>query len=315
MTEPKIHSAKNFDPANYTYIGHVYIGTNEEADAALNDGWDEDVKAAWEALESSDKHRAITQEHRATSWACDHCGTEFKYGAVYQHSSGEVIFVGHICSNEAFGYNSKAEYNYARLQKRIQATKARLKLRAVAQAFLSERPSLKADFEYRGQHPIIADIESKLLQYGSLSEKQIAFVHRLVDQVKNREVEKKRREAEGKLSNHVGTVGERIEITATIVMIKSYEKAYSFNKWDTQGTITKLVDDNGNQFIYFNDIKTKELHAVDARMNTPSFEDTDKGDKVCFRAMVKEHSEYQGTKQTILKRASKAVLLARGINH
>ena len=85
-------------------------------------------------------------------------------------------------------------------------------------------------------------------------------------------------EAKRSKSIHVGEVGQRIVIETTITFSKGFEGFY--------GTtfINSLEDADGNVFIY--------------RGNKLG----DAGELVCLKATIKEHSEYNGVKQTIINR-------------
>lgn len=82
------------------------------------------------------------------------------------------------------------------------------------------------------------------------------------------------------VSQHVGTVGERIEFAATIAYVFTKEAtAYSAGY-----TINKLRDAAGNLYVYFG----KPLGAV--------------GDAIKVRATIKRHDERDGIKTTAINR-------------
>lgn len=91
--------------------------------------------------------------------------------------------------------------------------------------------------------------------------------------------EKARKEA-ASTSSHIGQVGERLELTLTVTHINSH--------WGNYGEtfITKLVDEDGNQFTWFTN-----KHLVI-------------GAKYTGKATIKKHEEYRGVAQTVITRYS-----------
>lgn len=91
--------------------------------------------------------------------------------------------------------------------------------------------------------------------------------------------------AEGKGSQHVGTVGERREFKLTITNIRPYEGNYGLVY------ITKLVDDDGNEFTWF-----------------ASKEPGEEGKTYNITATIKKHDEFRGVPQTHITRGKVAPL-------
>jgi hypothetical protein len=102
-----------------------------------------------------------------------------------------------------------------------------------------------------------------------------------------------------KVSEWIGTVGEKMKLTdLEIVHIGGYEGGYGWV------TIYKLKDKDGNVFTKFGVIgpkfivkKADVLNREDDMMYV--------GDVVSATVDIKDHTEYQGTKQTVLGRFSK----------
>lgn len=88
-------------------------------------------------------------------------------------------------------------------------------------------------------------------------------------------------------SQYVGQVGERLDLVVTFKKRSTYEIP-SYAGWgtDTVG-INVFRDDAGNCFIW---------------KSTSAFFNIAEGSQVRLRGTVKEHSDYKGTKQTILQR-------------
>lgn len=83
-------------------------------------------------------------------------------------------------------------------------------------------------------------------------------------------------------SNHIGSVGSRITIKAKIVMVKEFE-GQKFHYYDSGvRTITRLVSD-GNDIVYFGYLGDKDA-------------------EIEMKCTIKDHSEYNGNKQTVISR-------------
>lgn len=84
-------------------------------------------------------------------------------------------------------------------------------------------------------------------------------------------------------SEHVGNIGDKYEDTVTLVKIHTYETHFSY--YGELNYIYKFVDKNGNTIIW----KT-------------SCKDLEEGKAYQIKGKIKEHSEYNGDKQTVLTR-------------
>ena len=81
-------------------------------------------------------------------------------------------------------------------------------------------------------------------------------------------------------SAYVGAIGDRIQIEATVKFCMGFDGFYGTTYINT------MVDAAGNIFVY----KGKRLAS--------------KGDTICLKATIKDHSDYKGAKQTVLSRPS-----------
>ena len=88
-------------------------------------------------------------------------------------------------------------------------------------------------------------------------------------------------------SQYVGNVGDRLDLEVTFIKRFTYEIP-SFRGLGTDYmAINTFKDDEGNCFIW---------------KSTRAYFNVAEGSKVRLRGTVKEHSEYKGTKQTMLQR-------------
>lgn len=108
------------------------------------------------------------------------------------------------------------------------------------------------------------------------------------------------------MSEYVGTIGGKVDAEVKLVNIFEYTD-YKFSYYGTTHYIYTMVDGKGNVYVW----KSTAIMAV--VMKDDSLKDRcfirkgdsyfiRKGDVIHLRASVKEHSEYKGTKQTVLTR-------------
>jgi hypothetical protein len=176
---------------------------------------------------SSEKHvRAAGLAVFGGAGRCGVCGAHFVYGSMFKHSSGELVHMGHDCADK-YGamYDSSAwEIENGRTRAALAKVIARAQNDKERQAFLDANPGLEADLAV--EHRIITDIAAKFTTYRSLSEKQVALVRKLAEEVRNPRpvVEEKR----------IGAIlGKGVEFEGVIVSAKAHEGDY--------GTTWKMV--------------------------------------------------------------------------
>lgn len=105
---------------------------------------------------------------------------------------------------------------------------------------------------------------------------------------RNAEIEEARAKEEAlkARSNYVGSVGDKLEIRATLTDKITYEKENFYGYGMIDSHIYKFIDSEGNIFSWF----------------TGSSIEANKGDAVTLKATVKKHNNYNGAKETILTR-------------
>ena len=180
MTRNDIHSPSNFKPQDYTvvdYFGYIMVPNMDQRDGEgpmIQEPYGEGAMAYYESEDrSGNPHRDLNQ--------CDLCGQRFVHGAVLEHKDGDVITVGGICMAGIAGVPALTEG-----QKLFRVKKQQREAQRVAdiRRTLAENPginrALKAD------HYITRDLRAKLIQWGSLSEKQVALAFKLEKDIANR---------------------------------------------------------------------------------------------------------------------------------
>ncbi len=152
--------------------------------------------------------------HSADIDRCDLCGADHGTGAVYQHvPSGDMLSIGWRCAEKV---ELVAHFNHVSNIKADLRQRALLradKRRKTAQLFVWARENRELLPLLRTDHYIVRDIRAKLISsgvaWGGLTDKQVALLRKLAD-------------AASEL--HVPVphpMGERVEITGTIVSIKT----------------------------------------------------------------------------------------------
>ncbi len=131
---------------------------------------------------------------------------------------------------------------------------------------------------YTGTNRFFASLQSQLSRKGALSEAQVAAGNNAFQRDAEQGTERAEKAKRDSGSEHVGTVGERRLFTVTVEVVLTFNSMYGY--WFLN--ICRDADDN-----------------VIVYKGSKPF---DKGSKIIMKATVKEHGEYQGTKQTIVSR-------------
>lgn len=106
------------------------------------------------------------------------------------------------------------------------------------------------------------------------------------------------------ISQYVGKVGERLELTLTVKFSAHFEvPAYGGFGTDTM-YVHNMVDDNGNVFVW------KTSTTLYKKLADGSYQVAEKGDKVVIKGTIKNHSEYKDEKQTELTRCKTMNIIA-----
>lgn len=247
MTRTDTHRVSIADPAEYENIGD-FDNHHEDGYCWIADGFhDKDT------FEGNYERRG----------RCDHCGAgPLRYGAIFYHAPTDTtIVVGLTCAAK-LGMKSKSEYQAQREAKARREERERRETAEAFEATLTDEaraaiemireairtPYVDEDgndtgwrFKYpalRGDNPAF-DILHKLNRYGSLSEKQVAFLVRTKE--RNDEWTAERKAKEAALEDAPKLAEGRQTIEGKVVSIKDGENDYGY--W-----IKMLVEtDEGNR--------------------------------------------------------------------
>jgi len=116
---------------------------------------------------------------------CDHCGTFFKYGAIFKNKdTGEHCVVGHVCATNTLNLTAN-EFMNKKMRRTVEMIKTKLK----GDAFLASLMSNRRDI-LSWSHYIVTDIRKRFRQYGYCSVKQWSLVKKIVAEDIEREAAK-----------------------------------------------------------------------------------------------------------------------------
>lgn len=147
---------------------------------------------------------------------CSVCGACYIYGDVWRHEpTGEHIHIGHDCAEKYRMLTDRSAFELSLGRARQAAAVQVIKQQNAEEraAFLAKHPGLEADLEV--EHRIIADIRARFQQYRTMSDKQVALVRKLANEVRNPRV----REEE----KHVPAPTGRVKFQGVVVSSKSVE--------------------------------------------------------------------------------------------
>lgn len=102
------------------------------------------------------------------------------------------------------------------------------------------------------------------------------------------------------MSTYIGTVGQKISTEVKLTNVYEY-KDYKFSYYGATHFIYTMKDAEDNVLVW----KTTSVMGID---RGEYFHPINKGDTISIKATVKEHSEYKGTKQTVLTRCKYALV-------
>lgn len=230
-----IHRPSAINAEEYQFVGIVF-----------DPGADDVVGGHQVMAQEQEIIRQFMQDHGAR-WAshehggtCQCCGAHAAYLAAFYHEHhNEMIRVGERCA-EKIGLACKSAFDSAR--RKVASAREYATGKARAHLQLEEANLLRAWDIYVANdtsgtdETIVIDMVRKLISYGSLSDKQIEFMRRLVDRIDNREAYLAQKETEKAAAKECPT--GRMEIRGTIISIKEVTGYYG----DALKMLVKTVD-------------------------------------------------------------------------
>jgi len=165
------HKPKTMNPEHYRYLGWLYQGGSEAILNSLGFAHKDPEFINFMDLQEDEK---LNQGNWYVGGTCDHCGSHFAWGNVYEYiPTGEKVVVGHICADK-FNMTSHTQLKQREAERRAEAFRKRKKINA-AEKLYRERNWLISnilDSELAKTNDFIGDLKRKLHEYGSLTERQ-----------------------------------------------------------------------------------------------------------------------------------------------
>lgn len=139
----------------------------------------------------------------------------------------------------------------------------------------------------------------RLLAEGRVVDRRTAGYVASIPGSYQRHLEREARNAlpSGAESTHVGTVGQRLDVSGTVTGFRVMD---SSSQWSDSVTLLKVVDDSGNVFSTFSS-GDLAVRTVDEKGRN-HYKDPVVGGRVTLKGTVKGHSEFKGVKETQLSR-------------
>jgi hypothetical protein len=185
-----IHSPSRFQPENYDFVAYDYYGPSND-DISLS------------------SHRQAFREHMARTGGtfsthahggtCHICGAAAMYVAKFFHRpTCEYIVTGMDCAEKVHVGDAAAFRRFhSTVRSQLEAVAGKRKAQAtLAQAGMAAAWDVYTSTPWAAfEEQTIGDIVGKLIKYGSISDKQMAFIGRLLTAKANRAVQAAERAA------------------------------------------------------------------------------------------------------------------------
>jgi len=182
-----IHSPKSIDPADYIFVGGYATGEKLfYVDESTGRSMPTEVKIMNDATDKRIEEMGAKPFRKENGkGGCDHCGAWFKWGEKYVHKeTNEAIYVGHICAEETFSADDRADLEIKRAKKAAANRRKKQKLidEGVAFAFKEGLFMLSelTEQECAEHHRILGKLWNAVREYGSLTDKQIELAEKLI---------------------------------------------------------------------------------------------------------------------------------------
>lgn len=231
-----IHRPSAINPAEYNFVAFNYIK------ADTGDGVQNEI-AAYNFMKAQRRVVELHMERTGGTWSnhehggtCNVCGAWAKYTATFHHvPTNTYIKTGLDCADKmGMGYG---DANLFRRQ--VKEAREAVAGKRKAQAVLAENGMTAAwdlyvnagepgtGLIYKYEEMTICDMVGKLVTYGSLSEKQFAFMGRLFAQIESRNAVQAKRDAETAAAKEIPNFDGRVEIEGVVLSYK-YDSENAF---------------------------------------------------------------------------------------
>jgi hypothetical protein len=259
MTRTDIHRPSVIVPDDYEYVAHEYLKIECLGDAVV-------LQAERAIIEAHKARTGGTYSDHKHGGNCHICGSvNAIYTALFYHRpTNAYVRTGLDCAAK-LGYGGNGEL----FRKKVVAALEQVAGKRKAQALLESKGLQRAweitrlgyefppldDKRLENQrdydHSTACDIVWKLIKYGSLSDKQLAFLGKLVEKIDNVVAIEAARKAAAEAAKPVPVVEERIAISGKILTIRKQTHGWlvqgprclieAKDGWKVWGTLPKAL--------------------------------------------------------------------------
>jgi len=226
MMRTDIHRPSAIQPEDYIFVAFECLpGANEDPM-----GWASAQQAEREMIKAHMKATGGTYSHHAHGGNCMICGNANAiYTALFYHEkTNSYVRVGRDCADKLDASGLEWNAFTARVKDVLAARAGKRKAEAVlAGAGLTKAWEIyESDRHERQQYEeeTIFDIVSKLVKYGSISEKQESFLRTLLDRIERRAEIEAQRKAENEAAEPAPT--GRVEVSGDVLSTKVQDGYY-----------------------------------------------------------------------------------------
>jgi hypothetical protein len=243
MARTDIHAPSRFQPADYDFVAYDYYGPSH-GDVALS----AHRTAFREHMAHTGGHYS-THEHGGT---CHVCGAAAMYVAKFHHRpTNTYICTGMDCAEKVHVGDAAAFRRFhATVRSQLEAVAGKRKAQAtLAQAGMSAAWDVYTSTPWAAfEEQTIGDIVGKLIKYGSISDKQMAFVGRLLTAKANRAVQAAERAAATAAAAPCPAGRQTVE--GKVLSIKGQDTAFGYvtkmlvqhaDGWKVWGTVAAAI--------------------------------------------------------------------------
>lgn len=301
------------NPAEFVFVAHHYLGHSDAAWEALC----QEMNEGAELLEAhQDAHPGFTVAGHGYTGRCDCCGAHYLYGATFHTAtSNTYISVGGTCAGKLQLGNPAAMKTF---REQVNTWKIHADRVVVARQFVTKHHLGAALDKYLSNAPVdsklstydrfphvtLLDIMGKLVQWGTISEKQKDFAVKLLAQIEDQPRQQAEREAKDAARQAIPAFIKRATVEGIITSAKVVEGDY--------GTAIKIVVEHADGWKVWGTACTDLTEAVSefsdkSWLPLPERAELLKGKRVRFdcKIVVSERDSKFG----FFKRPTKAALL------
>lgn len=163
---------------------------------------------------------ALGQKVYGTAGKCGVCGARYCYGDLWVHMSGDLVHVGHECSEKYLGWVDRTEWQLAHERELAKHKVLRTRERAAEKraTFLAANPDLAEILAV--DHYIIRDIARKYENTGKMSDAQLDLVRKIARELTEKATKKAATAARIASEVHVAAPVGRHTFVGKIVSVK-----------------------------------------------------------------------------------------------